>query len=309
MDVWVLGRIAYDLFALDADRPLPEVERFSRHVGGSSANLAIGLARLARRVGMIGCVGDDLLADYLVSVLGAEGVDTRFVRRVRGFNTQLCLGEAQPPFRQVFYRHKPADTQLTVSEAELAALGAARLFVTNGTSLSVEPSREATLRALRAARGAGVTTVLDVDYRSSSWNSAEAAGQVARGALSAVDIVIGNEAEIPVLGGESDAQQAVARVLASGPALVVRKLGPAGAVAHTREGVVSAPPLQVPVANTVGAGDAFAAGFLSAYLDRLPLAECLRYGNAAAAIVVSRPSCSDAMPRPAEIDALLAAGR
>lgn len=300
-----MGRVGYDLFALD-DRPLPEVERFSRHVGGSSANLAVGLARLGRRVGMIACVGDDLLADYLVAELAREGVDTRFVRRVPGYATQLCLGEARAPFRQVFYRQRPADAQLTVSEAELDALAGARMFVTNGTSLSAEPSREATCRALRAARAAGVATVLDVDYRPSAWGSAEDAGRVARTALGAVDVVIGNEDEIPVLSGQRDPQQAVARVLAAGPRLVVRKLGAAGALAHTREGVVSAPPIQVDVANTVGAGDGFAAAFLSAELDRRPLADCLRYGNAAAAIVVSRATCADAMPRPAEIDALLA---
>ena len=66
MDVCVLGRIGYDLYALDHGRPLAEVERFSRHLGGSSANIAVGLARLGRRVAIVSSVGDDALADYLI---------------------------------------------------------------------------------------------------------------------------------------------------------------------------------------------------------------------------------------------------
>lgn len=306
MDVWVLGRIAYDLFATEIGVPLPEAKTFSRHVGGSSANIAVGLARLGLKVGMIGCVGDDLFADYFTSFMDQERVDTRFVKRVAGFGTQLCVGEVRPPFRQVFYRHQPADTQLRIGSEELVALRAGRLFVTNGTSLSEEPSRESTFEALRAARAAGVTTVFDVDYRRSSWPSAEEAGSVARGALGAVDIVIGNEDEIPILTGERDPARSVDVALGAGPRLVVRKLGARGVSAHTRDGVVTVPPLTVPVLSTVGAGDGFAAGFLSAHLEKLPLEDCLVRGNAAAAIVVSRVSCSDAMPTRQEIEKLLA---
>jgi len=308
MDAWVLGRIAYDLFATEIGVPLPEAKTFSRHVGGSSANIAVGLARLGLDVGMIGCVGDDLFADYFSSFMKEERIDTRFVKRVAGFGTQLCVGEVRPPFRQVFYRHKPADTQLQIGPEELDAIRRARLFVTNGTSLSDEPSRESTFEALRAARAAGVTSVLDVDYRQSSWPSAAEAGRVARAALGSVDVVIGNEDEIPILTGERDPMRSVALALAAGPRLVVRKLGAAGVSAHSREGVVTVPPLRVAVLSTVGAGDGFAAGFLAAYSKDLPLSDCLRRGNAAAAIVVSRVSCSDAMPRPEEIRELLAGG-
>ena len=119
MDVWVLGRIAYDLFATEIGKPLPECATFTRHLGGSSANIAVGLARQGLKVGMIGCVGDDLFADYLTGFLEKERVDAKFVRRAKGYGTQLCVGEVVPPFRQVFYRHKPADTQLAIGDDEL----------------------------------------------------------------------------------------------------------------------------------------------------------------------------------------------
>jgi len=307
VDVCVLGRIGYDLYAMEHGRRLPEVEHFSRHLGGSSANIAVGLARLGHQVGIVSSVGADALAEYLLAFLKAETVDTRFVRLVPGYNTSLCLTEVSPPdrFPQVFYRREAADTRVEVGAAELDYVRGARLFVTNGTSLAASPSREATLAALRAAREAEARTVLDVDYRASSWPSPEAAGGQARRALGLVDVVLGNEDEIALLSGEADPRRQVAAVLDAGVGLLVRKLGARGVEAHTRGESTSTPPVAVPVVSTIGAGDAFASGFLDRLHRGRPLAECLRAGNAAAAIVVGRVSCSDAMPYPHEIDALL----
>jgi 5-dehydro-2-deoxygluconokinase len=308
LDVCVLGRVGYDLYAVEQGRPLAEVEHFSRHLGGSSANIAVGLARLGLRVAIVSSVGDDALADYLIGFLNKEGVDARRVTRVAGFGTSLCLTEVSPPdrFPQVFYRYKPADSQVQAGEEEIALLRGARLFVTNGTSLCASPSRESTARALEAARAARVRTVLDVDYRPSSWSAPEEAGRAARAVLPWVDVVIGNEDEIALLTGKRDAREQVRAVLDGGPSLLVRKRGAEGVEAFTRDASAASPPIAVPVASTIGAGDGFASGFLAALLEGRPLEDCLRRGNAAAAVVVSRVSCSDAMPYPNEVEAMLA---
>lgn len=307
MDVCLLGRIGYDLFAMERNRPLAQVEHFSRHLGGSTANIAVGLARLGLRVGIISCVSKDTLADYLLGFLREEGVDTRFVGMVEGYNTSLCLTEVSPPdrFPQVFYRQRPADSQVTMGAAERAYIQQAHMFVTNGTSLSASPARETTLEALKTARAGGLRTVFDVDYRDNSWPSPTEAGRQARAALSWSDIVIGNEDEMVVLTGENKPSAQVQSVLALGVTVLVRKLGAKGVEAHTGEQFYHAPPVPVRTLSTIGAGDGFAAGFLFALYRGLPLADCLSYGNAAAAVVVSRVSCSDAMPRPAELEKML----
>ncbi len=307
-EVCVLGRVGYDLYAVEQGRPLPEVEHFSRHLGGSSANIAVGLSRLGKRVAIVSTVGDDALADYLIGFLEKEGVDARRVTRAAGYGTSLCLTEVSPPdrFPQVFYRHKPADSQVQVGEVELALVARARMFVTNGTSLCASPSRESTVRALEAARAARVRTVLDVDYRPSSWSGPEEAGRAARAVLPWVDVVIGNEDEVALLTGQRDPRDQVRAVLDAGTGLLVRKLGAAGVEAFSRDGSALSPPIVVPVASTIGAGDGFASGFLAALLDGRSLEDCLRRGNAAAAVVVSRVSCSDAMPYPSEVEAMLA---
>lgn len=309
MDVCVLGRIGYDLYAAEHNRPLSEVAHFSRDLGGSSANIAVGLARLGLRVGIISCLGKDALADYLLGVLRKEGVDTRHVRLMEGYNTSLCLTEVSPPdhFPQVFYRREPADSQVLVGPEERDYIQRARIFVTNGTSLSASPARESTIDALKTAREAGLRTALDIDYRASSWRSREEAGQHARAVLHSVDIVLGNEDEFSILTGDRDPHAQIAAVLDSGVRLIIRKLGARGVEAHTRDKSYSAETIPIRVVSTIGAGDGFAAGFIYALHRGMGLEECLRYGNAAAAIVVSRVSCAAAMPRLEELAPLLQA--
>lgn len=307
MDICVLGRVGYDLYAVEHNRPLAEVEHFSRHLGGSSANIAIGLARLGLGVGIISAIGRDALGEYLLKVLSQEGVDAQHVRLVEGYNTSLCLTEVSPPdhFPQVFYRCEPADSRVVVGPEEEAYIRQARMFVTNGTSLSASPARESTLKALKTAHEAGLRTVLDIDYRASSWSSPEEAGHAARQALGWIDVVLGNEDELSLLTGQQETRLQAQAALDLGVKIVICKLGSKGVVAHTQDSVCSAQPIPIEVVSTIGAGDGFAAGFLYALDRNLPLEECLRYGNTAAAVVVSRVSCSDAMPRLEELADLL----
>lgn len=309
MDVVVLGRVGYDLISEEPGVPLKEVRRFSRYLGGSSANIAVGLARLGARVGIIAALGTDALSDYLLEFLKGENVDTRHVHRVPGYLPSLALTEVTPPdcFPQVFYRHDPVDVKLEIEEPELEYLSKARMFVTNGTSLCASPARESTYLALERAKAAGVHVVLDVDYRSMSWRRAADAGLAVRLALPFVDVLIGNDIELKLVAGVESLEEATARLRHAGVKLLVSKLGGQGTRVWAGGESWFLEPYRVEVRSTIGAGDGFAAGFLWALLEGRPLEDCLRWGNAAAAIVVSRLSCSEAMPTRAEIETLLGA--
>ena len=308
MDVVILGRVGYDLYAEDHNVPLKAVRRFSRYVGGSSANMAVGLSRLGLSVGIISCVGTDALSDYLVEYLEGEGVATRFVQRKAGYVCSLSLTEVSPPnhFPQVFYRDRPADTQVEVGLAEQELIETSRLFVTNGTSLCASPSRESTYRALESARRAGVGVAFDVDFRASSWSGPEEAGLYARLALPFIDILIANPEEICMVADEDDVDRAITGLRNRGVPLVVAKMGSEGTRATSPAESVFLPSFPVPVVSTIGAGDGFASGFLYASIRGMPLSQALSYGNAAAAIVVSRLMCSEAMPTLEEVETLIA---
>ena len=310
MDVTVLGRIGYDLYSEEPHVKLPRVRRFSRYLGGSSANMAVGLSRLGARVGMVSCLGDDSLSDFLVEFLQGEKVDVGHIQRAPGYLPSLCLTEVSPPdrFPQVFYRHDAVDTMLRVTEEDLDYIAGRRMFITNGTSLCASPSRESTYRALERAKRAGCRVVFDVDYRAMSWPSAAEAGQAVRLALPFVDVLIGNQPELRLVAAEADLERATATLRERVP-LLVSKLGEQGTRVWQAGDSVFLPPYSVEVVSTIGAGDGFASGFLYGLLAGKPVTECLHYGNAAAAIVVSRLSCSEAMPTLAEVEAIVRSQR
>ncbi len=306
MEVAIVGRIGYDLYSEEPNVALPNVRRFSRYVGGSSANMAVGLARLGARVGIVSALGEDSLSDFLIEFLRREKVDTRHVRRVAGFLPSLCLTEVSPPdrFPQVFYRHEAVDTKLEVTEAALDYIAGRRMFITNGTSLCASPSRESTYLAMERARRAGCRVVFDVDYRAMSWPSPAEAGLAVRLALPFVDVLIGNPVELELVAGVGGLDRATAELRERVP-MLVSKLGEQGTRVWENGESVFLPPYSVEVVSTIGAGDGFASGFLYALLAGKPTVECLHYGNAAAAIVVSRLSCSEAMPSLNEVEEMI----
>lgn len=297
----VMGRIGYDLYADDPNVPLDRVRHFRSGLGGSSANIAVGLARLGCEVHMLAAISDDLLGEFLTRMMASEGVNVSLVQPVP-FRTSLSLTEVCPPhsFRQVFYRNDPADAHLAWNHALEAVIRRSQIFATNGTSLGADPSRHATLRALEVARESGVATVFDVDYRASSWRSPAEAGCLAREAWSRVDLLLANVDEIRLLAEDSRGDAAEGQVadaaLKNGVKAVIWKRGAEGATCFTPGGQLHAPAFKVPVTSTIGAGDGFGAGFIYAHAQGKPLADCLRYGNACAAFVVQEVGCAEAMP-------------
>lgn len=306
MKVTVLGRIGYDLHSEEPHVKLPHVRRFSRYLGGSSANMAVGLSRLGARVGIVSCLGEDSLSEFLIQFLQAEKVETSHVHRAPGYLPSLCLTEVSPPdrFPQVFYRHDAVDIMLRVTEDDLAYIAGHEMFITNGTSLCASPSRESTYLALERAKGAGRRVVFDVDYRAMSWPSAAVAGQAVRLALPFIDVLIGNQLELSLVAGEENLDRATEALRERIPTLV-SKLGEQGTRVWQGRDSVFLPPYSVEVVSTISAGDGFASGFLYALLAGKSVTECLHFGNAAAAIVVGRLSCSEAMPTLEEVETMI----
>jgi 5-dehydro-2-deoxygluconokinase len=269
--------------------------------------MAVGLARLGAKVGMVACLGNDRLSEFLIDFLKSQNVDTRHVQTAPGYLPSLCLTEVSPPdrFPQVFYRHDAVDTRLDVTDEDLSYAASGAMFITNGTSLCASPSRESTYRALEHARQAGRRVVLDVDYRAMSWRSPEEAGLAIRLALPFVDVLIGNELELTIVAGARSLDEAIEKLRKARVPMLVSKLGDKGTRVWTGDAPVFLKPYSVEVASTIGAGDGFASGFLYGLLKELTVVECLHYGNAAAAVVVSRLSCSEAMPTLAEVEQII----
>ena len=122
-------------------------------------------------------------------------------------------------------------------------------------------------------------------------------------------MLIGNQLELNLVAGTDDLDNATRKLRDTGIPVLVSKLGESGTRVLTADETVFLPPYTVDVVTTIGAGDGFASGFLYGLLRGLPMTECLHYGNAAAAIVVSRLSCSEAMPVLAEVEEMISRQR
>lgn len=303
----VLGRAGLDLYA---DPPGTEIEnaiQFVAALGGSAANIAAGIARLGGSAGLITCVSDDAVGRYTRNQLRHYAIDTSHVHNVGGEprNSLAVVETRHENCQSVIYRNNAADFALTeahVAQIDFSSCGA---LIVTGTSLAMQPSRAACLRAMRNARLAGAPVVIDVDYRPYSWASAELATATCLEAAGMSDVVIGNDTEFSVLAGGGDGLQ-LANVLAQGSAtIVVYKMGEHGAVTFSNGKQIKSGIFPVTALKPTGAGDAFMAGFVTGLAAGLDLPTSVKRGSAAAAIVVTRVGCAPAMPDEAELKSFI----
>lgn len=306
LDLITIGRVSVDLYPEQINVPLKDVRSFAKSLGGSPTNVAVGAARLGRRTAVITKVGDDGFGEYVRAALAGSGVDARWVGTDQKLRTPLVFCEVHPPdrFPLLFYREPRApDMNLSLADLDLEAIAAARIFWTTGTGLSDEPSRTATLTAMRRAKG---TVVHDLDHRPQFWPSVTEARSWAREAISRASVVVGNLDEVEMATGTRDTERAAREIVALGPRLVVVKKGLDGAAAYTATERVQAPPVRVEVLCGLGAGDAFGGAVCHGLLAGWDLGRTLTFANAAGAIVASRLACADAMPTEREVEQLLA---
>jgi 2-dehydro-3-deoxygluconokinase len=302
--------------------PLAEASAFERVVAGAEANVAVGLVRLGHAAAYIGRVGDDALGTVIVRRLRGEGVDVRYLRPDPGFRTGLIVREVRDlgPAEVIYHRTGSAGSRLAPEDVAAAAglfAGARWLHVT-GITAALSPTAAAAVdAAIERARTAGLTVSLDLNIRRKLWLEDRAAAVL--GALSArVDVVLGSLEEAALVGGlaksleaavGTNADEAAAALQALGPSTAVIKLGSAGAMERDRDGVVSRHPgVRIDRAvDTVGAGDAFCAGYIAARLEGLAAEAALALGNACGAAVAATLGDLDGLPTRAEAERLLAA--
>jgi 5-dehydro-2-deoxygluconokinase len=305
LDVICLGRAGVDLYAHEENVDMTNVSGFDKFVGGSPANIAVALSKLGAKAGLISCVSDDGLGRYVCDYLRSLNVDlTGMVIDGSGSRTSLAITEMKASDCEVvIYRNNAADLALSIEQIDKAYIAQAKILLVSGTALSTSPSREAALSAIRYAREVGTVVILDVDYRAYSWRSPEDSSLYYQLAASLSDVVIGNREEFDVMeileksGIEKNDDKTALRYLNDVTQVVIIKAGELGSKVYTRDGKSFTQGIfQVEVKKPFGAGDSFAGALMYALLQGYSLQESVKIGSAAAAINVSKKSCTEAMP-------------
>ncbi|AMX83464.1 5-dehydro-2-deoxygluconokinase [Geobacillus subterraneus] len=309
-DFIAVGRLCIDLNANEIHRPMEETVTFTKYVGGSPANIAIGMARLGMKTGFIGRVADDQMGRFIVRYLKNNGIDTSHVITDKsGSVTGLAFTEIKSPTdcSILMYRDNVADLKLEPNDIDEDYIRRAKCLLISGTALAKSPSREAVFLALDYARRHGTVVVFDLDYRPYTWQSKEETAIYYNLAAEKCDVIIGTREEFDMMerfdGQRRDDEQTARKWFDYNAKIVVIKHGKDGSIAYTKTGETFVGTIfPANIVKTFGAGDSYAAGFIYGLMNDWPIPKAMEYGAAAASIVISSHSCSDAMPTLAQIE-------
>ena len=257
--------------------PLAHASTMQLGIGGSESNVAIGLSRLGVDVTWFGRVGDDSVGRLVAREIRAEGVDAR-VTIDDGAATGLMIKERRTSTSQnvTYYRAGSAGSRLSADDLDESAIASTDvLHVTGITPALSESAAHAVRRAADVAREAGVLVSFDVNYRRALWSTDDAAA-FCREFAAGCDVLFAGEDEAAMLLGPAAAASfatdaatgpaaaALARGLAElGPRQAVVKCGASGAVAMVDGQLLEQRAVPIVAHDTVGAGDAFVAGYLA----------------------------------------------
>lgn len=305
-DVATLGEA---MVSLRTGTPLRLGGSLAMTMAGAESNVAIGLARLGHTVRWGGRVGADEVGAFILRTLRAESVavDTVVTDPQRPTGLMLAERRVADVSRVSYYRAGSAGSALAVADAAACLADAPRILHVTGITPALSPSAaEAVTAAVRLAREAGTLVSVDVNYRSRLWTP-EQARPVLSELVRNADIVISSEDELGLVVATPEDEAASAGQLADcGVSRLVIKRGARGATLWQDARAHHAPAIPVTVLDTIGAGDAFTAGYLSGVLDGLPPAAALDRGIVAGAFAVAAIGDWEGLPTRDEL-ALLGA--
>ncbi|MDB9786904.1 5-dehydro-2-deoxygluconokinase [Bacteriovoracaceae bacterium] len=316
-DVLTFGRSSIDLYSSNIGAPFVDIESFHAFVGGPPVNISVGTARLGLKSGIISCIGKDAVGDFVKSFLEKEQVCTRSLLTKEGKRTSAVILGIEPPdkFPLVFYRDNCADTEIDIDQVNNSNLNNCHILLMTGTAFAEEPCRSAALAAIEMANAASVKVVLDLDFRADQWPDMRSFGLSMRSVLDRCDIVIGTEEEIkaammtnnnsvvikhqqisaPEISG--DIRGDIDRLLQYRFSTLIVKTGEKGSTvydkSHTKLTTQEVSGFPVDVKNILGAGDAFASGFIYGLRQGWNLEKSCRAGNACGALMVTKHGCAN----------------
>ena len=321
LDIICLGRAAVDLYGQQIGSTLEDMSSFAKYLGGSSANIAYGCAKLGLKSAMLTRVGDEHMGRFVRKELARVGVDVSHVitdkERLTGL---VILGiQDKETFPLIFYRKDCADMAVDIKDFTAEFIASSKALLITGTHFSSANTYSTSMKAIEYAKAANTKVIVDIDYRPVLWGltglgdgesrfvSSEDVSQHLQTILPYCDVIVGTEEEIHIAGGSEDTITALKQIRKLSSTIIVLKLGPLGCTVITSDIPDSSANLevikgnQVEILNVLGAGDAFMSGLLRGYLRNESLEKSATYANASGALVVSRHGCAPAIPSEKEL--------
>lgn len=307
-DVVTFGEIM-GMFIAKEEGELIKVNKFSRNIAGAEANVATGLARLGFKVGMISKVGNDVFGQYIIECLKEENIDVSNIKMVESNSTGMLLKskilQGDPDVQ--YYRKFSAASTISVEDYdEDYFLNSKHLHATGISAAISKSALEFSSYALNRMKEAGKSISFDPNLRPSLWKSKQEMTEVINSLAFKADVVLPGISEGRLLTGYEKTSDIADYYIDKGVKLVIIKTGKEGAYYKTDkdEGFVAGFKVKK-VVDTVGAGDGFAVGVISALLEKLTIEEALRRGNAIGSLAVMSPGDRDGLPNREQLNEYL----
>ncbi|MBP2663283.1 MAG: 2-dehydro-3-deoxygluconokinase [Firmicutes bacterium] len=302
------------MMVADQSDSLQFVTSYTRKIAGAESNVAIGLARLGHDVGWISAIGDDPFGTYIRNTIRGEGVDTSQVQILTEYPTGMLVKERNEigDPKVFYYRRGSAASHITLDMVDESYFTNAKILHITGIFPALsENCRETLLQAVRLAKKQGAMVTFDPNIRLKLWNKDEARVTL-RKLASLSDLIMPGRKEAEILIGTGDWDQVKEYFHNAGNRYIVMKDGPDGAFYSHQEGceVVEAGyakgfPVRR-VVDTVGAGDGFAVGILSALMEGLSLKQAVTRGNAIGSLAVTVQGDVEGYPTRHQLEEYLA---
>lgn len=311
-DVAAVGELLIDFTPAGFDASGDQL--FAKKPGGAPANVLAAVSKLGGKTAFIGKVGNDMFGRFLRKTLSGIRIDTSGLVVDPIVPTTLAFVQfdekGDRSFR--FYRNPGADIMLHINEIPQQIIAGSRIFHFGSVSLTNEPSRSATMAAVKAAKERGCIISFDPNYRPPLWENAPEAKKQMMAGLELADIVKASEEEMLLLTGETDLQKGSLKLANYGASLVLVSLGAKGAFFRKGGLTGRVPTYDVKTIDTNGAGDAFLGAVLFCLrkwslkeihaLSMPELTKLISFANAAGALTTSQNGAIPSMPTLEEIE-------
>lgn len=303
-DMILLGRVAVDLNPVDYYCPLSESTTFKRYLGGSPANIAVGLSRLGKKCGFFARVSDDELGTFVENFFKNEGIDCSHITRcTNGEKIGLTFTEIKSETESsiTMYRNEAADLKLDVADIDENYIKRGKALLISGTALCESPSREAALKAALLAKKNNIPVIFDIDYRAYNWKSNDEIAIYYSTVAEKADIILGSREEFDLtekfIGLDGTDKASADYWHKKNAKIVIIKHGKEGSTAYTNDGKsYTIKPFPVKLLKSFGGGDGYASAFLYGILEGWNMWDALEFGSASAAMLVASHACSQDMP-------------
>ncbi|WP_010250188.1 carbohydrate kinase family protein [Acetivibrio cellulolyticus] len=292
---------------------------FEQNPGGAPANVLSCIAKLGGKTAFIGKVGRDMFGNFLLQVLTEYGVDTSGLKFSDSYNTTLAFVKLDENGDRsfIFYRNPGADTSLTSSEINFELINQSKVFHFGSLSMTDEPSKSATLKALEHAKDNNLIISYDPNLRPALWKSLDHALNEIKSVLNRVDILKVSEEELEFITGVKDLAEGSSILYDQYRINVILVTRGSNGCFYRHKGVTGGKPAfkNLKTIDTTGAGDAFLGGILYFLLskgicqvnelDISLLESSIIFANAVAAICTTRRGAIPAMPDISEVNDLI----